>query len=87
MDRKLLDQLDDGDAISVALRGGAGWIHGAIVWRREDVMLLKVTEGTLPKETPYALIFLGDVAALAVPKEFDPPTPEARQTGFSIAGP
>lgn len=44
MERKLLDQLQDGDAISVALRGGAGWIHGEIVWRRDDAMLLKFTE-------------------------------------------
>lgn len=87
MDRKLLDQLQDGDPLSVALRGGAGWIHGTIAWRREDVMMLKVTEGTLPKETPYALIFFGDVSALAVPREIEPPTPEARHTGFSIAGP
>ena len=87
MERKLLDQLQDGDAISVALRGGAGWIHGQIVWRREDVMLLKVTEGSLPPATPYALIFFSDVSALAVPREIEPPTPEPRQTGFSIAGP
>jgi hypothetical protein len=83
MDRKLLDQLQDGDAVSVALRGGAGWIHGEIVWRREDVMLLKVTEGSLPEATPYALIFLGEVTALAVPREFEPPAPEPRKTGFA----
>lgn len=87
MERKLLDQLQDGDAISVAMRGGAGWIHGQIAWRRDDVMLLKVTEGSLPPATPYVLIFLGDVGAVAVPRELDPPTPEPRQTGFSIAGP
>ena len=87
MERKLLDQLQDGDAISVALRGGAGWIHGEIVWRREDVMLLRVAEGSLPAATPYALIFFNDVSALAVPREFEPPAPEPRQTGFSIAGP
>ena len=87
MDRKLLDQLQDGDALSVALRGGAGWIHGTIAWRREDVMLLKVTEGSLPPDTPYAVIFLGDVSALGVPRAVEPPTPEPRQTGFSIAGP
>lgn len=83
MDRKLLDQLQDSDAVSVALRGGAGWVHGQIVWRREDVMLVKVTEGSLPDETPYALIFLGEITALAVPREFEPPVPEARKTGFA----
>src|SRR6266540_1213433 len=30
MDRKLLDQVQDGDPIAVALRGGAGWIHGRV---------------------------------------------------------
>ena len=87
MERKLLDQLQDGDAVSVALRGGAGWIHGTIAWRRDDVMLLKVAEGSLPPATPFALIFFGDVSALGIPREFEPPTPETRQTGFSIAGP
>jgi hypothetical protein len=83
MDRKLLDQLEDSDPVSVALRGGAGWIHGQIVWRRDDVMLLKVTEGSLPDSTPYALIFLAEVTALAVPREFDAPVPEPRKTGFA----
>jgi hypothetical protein len=82
MDKKILDQLSDGDPISVALRGGAGWIHGSIVWRREDVALLKVAEGTLRPETPYALVFLSDVSALAVAAELSPTEPEARQTGF-----
>jgi len=85
MDRKLLDQLDDGDAISVALRGGAGWINGQVVWRREDVMLLKVTEG-LPVSTPYVVVFLGDISAIAVPRELEPPGPEPRKAGFSTAG-
>jgi len=85
MDRKLLDQLQDGDAVSVALRGGAGWIHGQIVWRREDVMLLKVTEGSLPDATPYAIIFLGEITALAVPREFEPPVPEPRKAGFATS--
>jgi hypothetical protein len=87
MERKLLDQIQDDDAISVALRGGAGWIHGTVVWRRDDVMLLKVTEGSLPPQTPYALIFTSDVTAVAVPRAFEPPTPEPRKTGFSpVAG-
>ena len=86
MDRKLLDQLNDGDAVSVALRGGAGWIHGQVVWRREDVMLLKVTEGTLPSATPYVLVFLSDVSALAVPREVEPPSPEPRRAGFAAGG-
>jgi len=83
MERKLIDQINDGDAISVALRGGAGWLHGEIVWRREDVLLLKIADGSLPAGTPYAVVFLGDVSALGVPRELEPPTPEPRKTGFS----
>jgi hypothetical protein len=83
MDKKLFDQLQDGDPIAVALRGGAGWIHGAIIWRREDVMLIKLTEGTLPEATPFALIFTGEVSALAVPREIEPSMPESRKTGFA----
>jgi len=83
MDRQLLDQLQDADPIAVALRGGAGWIHGEVAWRRDDVMLLKVTEGSLPASTPYVLIFLGDVSAIAVPRELEPPGPEPRKAGFA----
>jgi hypothetical protein len=82
MDKRLLDQLSDGDPISVALRGGAGWIHGSIAWRREDVLMIKVADGVLPAQTPYALVFLGDVSALGVPHELEPPTPEPRSPGF-----
>ncbi len=83
MDKKLLDQLSDGDAVSVALRGGAGWIDGSIVWRREDVMLLKLAEGSARPNTSYALVFLGDVSALAVSHELAPVSPEPRVTGFA----
>ncbi len=83
MERKLIDQINDGDAISVALRGGAGWLHGELVWRREDVILLKVSDGGLPAGMPYAVVFLGDVSALGVPRELEPPAPEPRKAGFS----
>ena len=82
MDKKLLDQLKDGDEISVALRGGAGWVSGAIVWRREDVVLLKVSEGAGTAPPPYVLVLLGDVSAIGVPRELEPTTPEVRATGF-----
>ena len=82
MDKKLLDQLNDGDEISVALRGGAGWLSGSIVWRREDVVFLKVAEGGGPASTPYALVLLGDVSAIGVPRELEPATPEPRSAGF-----
>jgi hypothetical protein len=83
MERKLMDQIHDGDPISIALRGGAGWVHGEIVWHRDDAILLKVTEGGLPAATPYALIFIADVSAIAVPRPLDPPAPEPRRAGFS----
>jgi len=86
MERKLIDQISDGDAVAVALRGGSGWVHGEVVWRRDEVMLLKVSEGSLTPSTPYVLVFLTDVTALAVPRELDPPTPEPRRAGFSTAG-
>ena len=82
MDRKLLDQLKDGDEISVSLRGGAGWLSGAIVWRREDAVLLKVAEGAGAGTPPYAIVLLGDVSAIGVPRELEPTTPEARSAGF-----
>ena len=82
MDKKLLDQLKDGDEISVALRGGAGWVSGAIVWRREDVVLLKVSQGAGTISSPYALVLLGDVSAIGVPRQLEPTTPEARSAGF-----
>ena len=82
MDKKLLDQLKDGDVISVALRGGAGWLAGAIVWRREDVVFLKVAEGGGAATPPYALVLLGDISAIGVPRQLDPAAPEARSAGF-----
>ncbi len=82
MDKKLLDQLNDGDEISVALRGGAGWLQGSIAWRREDVVMLKVSAGSDPSAPPFALVFLGGISALGVPRELEPPTPEERQAGF-----
>ena len=82
MDKNLLDQLKDGDEVAIALRG-AGWLQGAIVWRREDVVLLKVAAGGAGGATsPYALVFLGEISALGVPRELEPPTPEPRATGF-----
>ena len=83
MDKNLLEQLKDGDEVAVALRGGAGWLQGSIVWRRDDAVLLKVAAGGAGgAASPYALVFLGEISALGVPRELEPPTPEARATGF-----
>ena len=82
MDKKLIDQLKDGDEVSLALRGGAGWLHGRIAWLREDVLMLEVTPNTMRPETPYALVFLGEITALGVPRLLEATTPEPRQTGF-----
>jgi hypothetical protein len=86
MERKLLDQLQDGDPIAVALRGGAGWIRGTIVWRRDDVLLLKATGGEVGADTPYVLVFTLDVSAVALAREVEAPTPEPRRPGFSTTG-
>jgi hypothetical protein len=86
MERKLLDQVQDGDPMAVALRGGAGWIHGTVVWRREDVMLLKASDDAPGQDTPYVLVFLSDISAVALPREVEAPTPEPRRPGFSTTG-
>lgn len=82
MEKKLLDELKDGDPVSVALRGGAGWLHGTIVWRREGVMLVEAATGAVRDETPYVIVLIGDVSAIAIPRVIDPPTPEGRAPGF-----
>ncbi len=53
------------------------------MWRREDAVLLKVAAGGAGgAASPYALVFLGEISALGVPRELEPPTPESRATGF-----
>ena len=83
MDKNLLDQLNDGDEVAIALRGGAGWLQGSIVWRREDAVLLKVAAGGAGgASSPYALVFLGGISALGVPRELGGSSSESRATGF-----
>ncbi|MHB8510957.1 MAG: hypothetical protein ACYDCC_02155 [Actinomycetota bacterium] len=82
MEKSLLENLNEGDSVSVALRGGAGWVHGKMIWRREGIMLLESQDNALRKETPFILIVLGDVSAVAIPSKIDPPGQEARTPGF-----
>lgn len=82
MEKKLLDELEEGDPVSVALRGGAGWLHGTLVWRREGLILVQAAEGALRDETPYVIIMLGDVSAIAVPRMIEAPGVEGRPPGF-----
>lgn len=82
MEKSMLEALKEGDAVSVALRGGAGWVHGSMVWRREGMMLIEAADDAVRKETPYVLILLDDVTALAVPGKIDPPG-EGRTPGFN----
>ncbi|GAC1410374.1 MAG: hypothetical protein NVSMB57_04070 [Actinomycetota bacterium] len=82
MEKSMLEKINEGDPISVALRGGAGWVHGTLVWRKENVVLMEATDPAVRKETPYVLVMLGDVSAIAVPSKVDPPGTEARSPGF-----
>ena len=82
MEKSMLEILKEGDAVSVALRGGAGWVHGALVWRREGMMLLDVSNDSVLKATPFVVVLLADVSAIALPSKVDPPG-EGRAPGFN----
>ncbi|HEX9695542.1 MAG TPA: hypothetical protein VGB64_04420 [Actinomycetota bacterium] len=82
MEKSILENLKEGDAVSVALRGGAGWVHGSLAWRRDGMMLLQAADDSVRKETPYVLILLDDVSAIAVPDKVDPPS-DSRSPGFN----
>lgn len=82
MARKLSEELKEGDAIAVALRGGAGWVHGTVTWIRDEQMLIKHTDGSLGPNTPYVLVDLSEITGLAVPREIEPPEKHAKTPGF-----
>jgi hypothetical protein len=82
MSRKLSDELKEGDAVSVALRGGAGWVRGTVVWIREQQMLLKHSDPALGAEVPFVLVDLGEITGLAVPREIDPLNEPSKSPGF-----
>jgi hypothetical protein len=84
MEKDLLEELKEGDPVSVALRGGAGWVHGSLVWRKEGIMLLETkADDNVRQETPYALVMLSDVSAVAVPRKLGEPGLGARSPGFN----
>jgi hypothetical protein len=82
VEKDLLDELKEGDPVSVALRGGAGWVHGKLVWRKEGVMLLEADDPHVRKETPFALVTLSDASAVAIPRRVDEPGKGSRSPGF-----
>ena len=82
MEKNLLEDLKEGDPVSVALRGGAGWVHGTLVWRKEGLILLESKDAQLRPETPYTLVMLADVSAIAVPRMLDEPGTGTRSPGF-----
>lgn len=82
MEKSILENLKEGDAVSVALRGGAGWVHGSMVWRRDGMMLLEAADDAVRKETPFVLILLDEVSAVAIPSKVDPPGTN-RSPGFN----
>ncbi len=82
MEKSLLESLKEGDPVSVALRGGAGWVHGTLIWRREGIMLVESQDGAVRAETPYVLILTGEVTAIAIPHKVDAPGGSERTPGF-----
>lgn len=82
MEKSILENLKEGDAVSVALRGGAGWVHGSMLWRRDGMMLIESADDAVRKETPFVLILLDEVSAVAIPSKVDPPG-GGRSPGFN----
>jgi hypothetical protein len=82
VEKDLLEGLKEGDPVSVALRGGAGWVHGTLLWRKEGVMLLESNDPQIRPETPYTLVTLSDVSAVAIPRKLDEPGTGSRSPGF-----
>jgi hypothetical protein len=82
MARKLSEELKDGDNVSVALRGGAGWVRGTIVWIRDEQMLIKHADPSLGDDVPYVLIDLSEITGIALPREIEPLSKQAKSPGF-----
>lgn len=82
MARKLSDELKEGDPVSIALRGGAGWLSGTVVWVHEDQMLIKHNDAALRVETPYVLVDLSEITGIALPREVDATAKSAGTPGF-----
>ena len=82
MARKLSEELKEGDAVSVALRGGAGWVRGTVAWIREQQMLIKHADRSLGAETPYVLVDLTEISGIALPREIGPLDEHAKTPGF-----
>jgi hypothetical protein len=82
MGRKLSDDLHEGDPVAVALRGGAGWVTGTVVWIHESQMLVRHDDSSLDAKTPFVLIDLSEITGLGLPREIEPETRSTFATGF-----
>lgn len=82
MARKLSDELNEGDAVSIALRGGAGWVSGSVVWVRDEQMLIKHDDASLSSTTPFVLVDLSEITGIALPREVEPTPKVAKSPGF-----
>jgi hypothetical protein len=82
MARKLSEELKDGDNVSVALRGGAGWVRGTIVWIRDEQMLIKHADPALGDDVPFVLIDLSEITGIALPRDIEPVGKPPKSPGF-----
>jgi hypothetical protein len=82
MARKLSEELQEGDPVAVALRGGAGWVTGRVVWIREEQMLIKHNDIGLQTETPFVLVDLSEITGIALPREVPADPKHTATPGF-----
>ena len=82
MARKLSEEINEGDPVAVALRGGAGWVSGVVVWIHDDQMLIQHKDMALGAETPYVLIDLSEITGLALPRQIESPPKPSSTPGF-----
>ena len=82
MARKLSEEINEGDPVAVALRGGAGWVSGVVVWIRDEQMLIQHKDMALAADTPYVLIDLSEITGLAIPRQIEAPPKPASTPGF-----
>ena len=82
MSRKLMEELKEGDAVSVALRGGAGWVRGSVVWIRDEQMLIRHADPALGPDVPFVLVDLSEITGIALPREVEKIDAHNKTPGF-----
>ncbi|MCA1834372.1 MAG: hypothetical protein ABR548_08675 [Actinomycetota bacterium] len=82
MARKLSEEIHEGDPVSIALRGGAGWLTGVVVWVHDEQMLIQHKDMALQADTPYVLIDLREITGIALPRQIEPPAKPSTSPGF-----